>query len=80
MDKYQVANMEEEIRKLWRMVDTYRAKRDEANGSGEHEKARRYDARADKTIAKIDGFKCALCVLGYMVIWKDEKQMIVPLS
>ena len=80
MDKYQKANMEDEITKLWRLVDHYRAKRDEANDSGNNEQARICEAKASKTIAKIDGIKCALCVLGYQVIWKDEKQTIVSLS
>ena len=80
MDKYQIANMEEEIRRMWRQVDAYRSKRDEANASGRNEMAAHYDEVARRTISKIDGIKCALCVLGYMVIWKDEKQTIIPLA
>ena len=80
MNKYQKANIEEELQRMWRKVDAYRLKCDVATSSGEYEKAGHYDEVAKRTIAKIDGVRIALSALGYMVIWKDEKQTIVPLA
>lgn len=69
--------LENEINIIQRKIDEAMRFMEADNFRGQHDAAQRWSDRVDEEVTRMNGIKIALSVLGYSIVWENDKRVII---